>query len=444
MASTRNLSVNDGLSEFLNQAWATNSTPQGEGAELWRQSNPNWAATNPMAWVNGIQGLDLNRGIRDPANLAAANAYGPQNVAEKMGWQYDPATQQFTVPQSEDNFFGDFKEFAEVPMIFGGLMAGAGALNGMLGGAASGAGGAGTAADWWTGMPSGTTEASFGGMSGGGGGLSANLLGEYASPTNFLSSGADAAPSIGNEANWWDAVPQGTAEAAAGGVGSAAASGGGGIMDIIKNALSGISGGDLLRTGGTILGAGLNYLGSQNAAEAQQQGARDQQGLLRYMYDQNRTDLEPWRNAGKDALENLVNLTTPGKQLDTAMLDPGYAFRQSEGEKGINRAAAARGLWDSGRTYKALDRFNQDYATGEFGNVFNRNAALAGIGQTAVGQGVQAGQNYAQNAGESMLQGANARASGYVGGANAISGGLSSLINNFQEQALLDRILGRR
>jgi len=213
---------------------------------------------------------------------------------------------------------------------------------------------------------------------------------------------------------------------------------GGGFLDKLGNWVTSPSG---LSTLGTVAGAGINYLGATNAAKAQAQGAQGQQDLLRYMYDQNRADLAPWREAGVGALSNLTNLTTPGKQLDTAMLDPGYAFRQSEGEKGINRAAAARGLWDSGPTYKALDRFNQDYATGEFSNVYNRNANLAGLGQVAVGQGVNAGQNYAQNAGESMLQGANARASGYVGGANALSGGLSSLINNYNEQTGLDKIL---
>jgi hypothetical protein len=203
---------------------------------------------------------------------------------------------------------------------------------------------------------------------------------------------------------------------------------GGGIMDW----LSKVSPNTWLNLGGQLLGSGINYLGSTNAADAQTQAAQQQLALLASMYAQNRADLAPWREAGIGALGNLTNLTTPG-----------YAFRQSEGEKGINRAAAARGLWDSGRTLKALDRFNQDYATQEFGNIFNRNASLAGLGQAATNTGVNVSQNYGQQAGNSMLEAANARASGYVGGANALSGGLSSLLNNFNQQSMLDRILGR-
>jgi hypothetical protein len=214
---------------------------------------------------------------------------------------------------------------------------------------------------------------------------------------------------------------------------------GGGIMDW----LSKVSPNTWLNLGGQLLGSGINYLGSTNAADAQTQAAQQQLALLASMYAQNRADLAPWREAGIGALGNLTNLTTPGKQFDAMQLDPGYAFRQSEGEKGINRAAAARGLWDSGRTLKALDRFNQDYATQEFGNIFNRNASLAGLGQAATNTGVNVSQNYGQQAGNSMLEAANARASGYVGGANALSGGLSSLLNNFNQQSMLDRILGR-
>ena len=53
--------------------------------------------------------------------------------------------------------------------------------------------------------------------------------------------------------------------------------------------------------------------------------------------------------------------------------DPGYQFRLDQGTQGIDRASAARGGYDSGATLKALARYNQDYAAGEFGNAFNRD-----------------------------------------------------------------------
>src|SRR3990167_8644223 len=181
---------------------------------------------------------------------------------------------------------------------------------------------------------------------------------------------------------------------------------------------------------GNLVAAGVGAFASLSAAGAQEKAAGDALGLQRYMYDTTRADFAPWREAGAAAVGRMNDLTTPGKQFDTAMLDPGYAFRQGEGEKAIARAAAARGLWDSGPTYKALDRYNQDYATGEFGNVFNRNAALAGMGQTATGSTAAAGGNYATNAGNVGLQAGNVRASGYMGGANALAGGLQGYINS--------------
>lgn len=53
--------------------------------------------------------------------------------------------------------------------------------------------------------------------------------------------------------------------------------------------------------------------------------------------------------------------------------DPGYEFRLAEGEKGIDRALAARGSYDSGAALKALARYNQGFASNEFDNAYNRD-----------------------------------------------------------------------
>jgi hypothetical protein len=122
--------------------------------------------------------------------------------------------------------------------------------------------------------------------------------------------------------------------------------------------------------------------------------------------------------------------------------DPGYQFRLSEGAKGVNNSAAARGGLLSGAAMKAMDRYNQGFASNEYGNVynrftnnqsnqFNRLASLAHVGQTAAGTLGQAGANYANNVGNlsmnnaanqgnALLAGAQARASGYQGVANSL------------------------
>lgn len=200
---------------------------------------------------------------------------------------------------------------------------------------------------------------------------------------------------------------------------------------------------------------------SQLAADQAAQTRSDQQALLA----QQRADGAPYREAGYGALSQLVGGTTGNKDLTRAFTmadyqaDPGYQFRQQQGEQGINRAATASGARYSGATLKALSRFNSGLASQEYGaaeqrftanqgNTFNRLSGLSGTGQTAVTQAGQAGQNAygtiantgqnaANAAGSAAQAAAAARASGYVGVGNAINGTIGTLTNNYQQQQYL-------
>jgi hypothetical protein len=72
--------------------------------------------------------------------------------------------------------------------------------------------------------------------------------------------------------------------------------------------------------------------------------------------------------------------------------------------------------------------------------LYNRQAAMAGVGQTSTNLINQAGQNYATNAGNLMTGGAAAEAAGRVGAANAITGGLGTYMNYSQNNALLNAL----
>lgn len=74
---------------------------------------------------------------------------------------------------------------------------------------------------------------------------------------------------------------------------------------------------------------------------------------------------------------------TAGSPADILNQDPGYQFRLDEGLKALQRSAASRGTLLTGGTQKALERYGQNYAAGEFQNVFSRNLALAGLGERA-------------------------------------------------------------
>jgi hypothetical protein len=98
----------------------------------------------------------------------------------------------------------------------------------------------------------------------------------------------------------------------------------------------------------------------------------------------------------------------PGNALAAFQADPGYQFRLGEGNKAIERAAASRGGMYSGATLKALQRFGQDHASNEFGNVFGRLSTVAGFGPAATNAIGSAGQNFANQAGANAIGAGNA------------------------------------
>jgi hypothetical protein len=212
-------------------------------------------------------------------------------------------------------------------------------------------------------------------------------------------------------------------------------------------------------TAAAIIGsAAIGAYASSEAADTQAAAADRASDLQRQQFDRQVELQAPFREAGIRALPELeaASRYTPfGK--DQFQADPGYAFRLSEGQKALERQAAARGGLISGGALKAATRYGQEMGSQEYTNAFNRyqterNArlnplqSLAGIGQTSTNQLGVAGQNYANAAGEAIGAGAQARASGYMGVANAASGGLGQYLNYQQNQAsnaLLQQALSR-
>ena len=116
-----------------------------------------------------------------------------------------------------------------------------------------------------------------------------------------------------------------------------------------------------------------------------------------------------------------------GPNYDAFFQSPDYTFRRNEGTRGIERTAAARGGAFSGNALRALTEFNSNLAGNEFGNYFNRRAALAGIGQTATTEANNAGLITSGRVGNALQEQGDARASGVVGQYNAYGNALSDL-----------------
>jgi hypothetical protein len=224
-----------------------------------------------------------------------------------------------------------------------------------------------------------------------------------------------------------------------------------------------------------ILGSSLfGSRAASKAADTQVAAADRAAELQAEQFRQLREDQAPYREAGYNALANLQrtagNVPAAFKFGDYEFkADPGYGFRLSEGQKALERNAAARGGLISGRALKEATRFGQEMGSQEFGNAFNRaltsyntdvarenqlynrQAAMSGIGQTATNLVGQAGQNYATgaggalgsygtNVGNLMTSAGAANAAGQVGMANAITGGLGTYLNYTQGNALLNAL----
>ena len=219
--------------------------------------------------------------------------------------------------------------------------------------------------------------------------------------------------------------------------------------------------------GGATLAVSL--IGSRaagKAADVQAQAAEQGTAAQERMFaEQNRLQ-EPFRQGGMAAQNRLLTyFGLPGGAegadfgrysrdfgAQDFQQDPGYAFRLAEGQKALDRQAAARGGLISGGALKATQRYGQEMGSQEYQNAFNRyqtNRAnqlqplqsLMGAGQTATNTMGSAASNYGSNAGNLMTSGGAARASGYVGGANALTSGLGQYMNYTQSQNLLNRLL---
>ena len=209
----------------------------------------------------------------------------------------------------------------------------------------------------------------------------------------------------------------------------------------------------LIGGGAAILGGAIAGRGASKAADVQAASADRASELEREMFERNIELNAPFREAGVNALNKLVPLTDyQNFGMDQFRADPGYAFRMSEGMKGLERSAAARGGLLSGATLKGIQQYGQDLGSQEYQNAFNRYQtersarlnplqSLAGVGQTTSQQLGAAGTQMAGNVGNLMTGGAAARASGYVGQSNALTGALSGATNMYMQGQMMNRLL---
>ena len=167
-----------------------------------------------------------------------------------------------------------------------------------------------------------------------------------------------------------------------------------------------------------VVGAGVAAYGAnrqaaagRDAARASQRGADAATAEQRRQFDVTRSDMQPWMQAGQDALQMQQRFLAG--DFSGFQASPDYAYALQEGFQGLDRgAAAAGGLWSGGADADRI-RLGQGLATQNANNYWNRLAGLSNTGQTTASQLGSFGANAASNIGGYQMNAANARASAY-------------------------------
>lgn len=241
---------------------------------------------------------------------------------------------------------------------------------------------------------------------------------------------------------------------------------------------------------GDITGSNKQAKAATQAAQTQAAATDRASQVTRDMYNQTRSDLQPYAQAGTNSLAQIMQQLGTGGSLNQNykgddfsfngssdpyqseafkfQADPSYAFRQQQGMNGIQGSAAASGGLLSGATLKALNSFNSNLASQEYGNAYdrylqgeqlgqgqyqqafnnwqsndnnqyNRFASdqnnqfsrlynMVNLGQNAAAQTGSAGAAAAQQIGNNTMAGANATAAGQVAAGNRTANNFGSAL----------------
>lgn len=211
--------------------------------------------------------------------------------------------------------------------------------------------------------------------------------------------------------------------------------------------------------GAAVAGGLIGASGARSAASTQADAATKAAELQKSTFDQQMALQEPYRQAGLTGQNRLMELlglggnagaTGYGKYaqdfgMSDFQADPGYAFRLAEGQKALDRQAAARGGLISGGALKAATRYGQDMGSQEYQNAFNRYQTnrtnqlqplgnLMASGQSAASNQGSAAGNYGTNAGNLGMAAGQAIGAGQLGMANTLSNALNTGASTYQNQ----------
>lgn len=217
---------------------------------------------------------------------------------------------------------------------------------------------------------------------------------------------------------------------------------------------------------GSVASSAIGANAAESAASTQANAAQKALNFQEQEWNTQQANEAPFLAGGTQGEKELASdLATPGQgllaqypggafsapTLAEAEQYPGYQFQLQTGTQALDENAAATGNLMSGTTGEALENYGQGLAQTDYGNLYNqalntymtnygvwntgqtntynRLAGLANTGATAAGQLGAEGQAAATNVGNQENNIGAAEASGTIGAANAITGGISGVTN---------------
>lgn len=220
-------------------------------------------------------------------------------------------------------------------------------------------------------------------------------------------------------------------------------------------------------TAGTSIGGAIMGKGAAKKAAAAKQNAIagasdivskgniDANQRVEEGFQDSATALSPYAALGSGSLGKLaygLGFDVPG--MDTSGMergslldnfsadkfkkDPGYEFALSQGNRGIENAAASKGNVLSGSTLKALSKFNQDLANNQYGASYERYNTDRKTQYDMLLGGVGVGQTAVNTAG-AFRQNASQIQSGNIMDTSLNQAGLKLQSGNVAAQGILQR-----
>lgn len=209
--------------------------------------------------------------------------------------------------------------------------------------------------------------------------------------------------------------------------------------------------------GGAIVGGGLNMIASSNASssaadaskqasETQAASAKDALGLQQSQFDYSKKLNEPFYNMGLPAAATYAATINGAPQTykdlngvehtANAMVPQetnAYKWAQSQGEKQTGRSLRAMGRYNSTYGMNAIANGNNNLAANEYDKQLARLSDLTNVARGGASSLSGLSTNFANSAGANMINSGNNQANATLAGglaqSNALSNGMSSMFS---------------